>query len=512
MPMVDDLQAAEFIYEQASTTDLEYTFKHALTQQVAYQSVLMERRKVLHERTAAAIEAIHAAQLDDYLVELAYHYGRSANVTKAVDFLWRAAVQASMRSLYSEAIGYVNRALELLAATPDSDARTRDELRLQVMLGVASMAAKGFSSDDVERAFSRACDLARNSDDPFQQEQRFGALQGLWGYHYTRGDAVSALKFAHESMAQAQSMNDPGQLKVAHYAMGTALMQAGDLSAARDHLETSLAFAKTPAYVGGTGWFGPDPDVLCLTSLSELLFHLGYLDQSLQRSYEAVKAVTRESDPFSYAMARSTVVQAHCARRDGAKSAELCRELIALCTEHGFPFWLAVANRCLAWALSLQGRMQEAVAMMQEHLEHTAGNDAEISQFNLLPILAETYGNLGEFDRGLAALEQWLEVRSKSSDTAIDKIYCRVRGELLRKAGSTDEAEQSLRKSIQLSVGQSARMDQLWATMALARLLAGQGRRDEARAMLADIYNWFTEGFDTRDLKEAKVLLNGLHA
>jgi class 3 adenylate cyclase/tetratricopeptide (TPR) repeat protein/ribosomal protein L40E len=510
MPMVDDLQASEFIYEQASATDLEYTFKHALTQQVAYQSVLMERRKVLHERTAAAIETIHAAQLDDYLVELAHHYSRSANITKAVDFLWRAAGQASMRSLYSEAIGYVNRALELLAATPDSEARRSDELRLQVMLGVALMAAKGFSSDEVERAFSRACELARNSDDPFQQEQRFGALQGLWGYHYTRGDAVSALKFAHESMAQARKLNGAGQLKVAHYAMGTALMQAGDLSAARDHLETSLAFAKTPAYVGGTGWFGPDPDVLCLTSLSELLFHLGYLDQSLQRSYEAVKAVTRESDPFSYAMARATVVQAHCARRDGAKSAELCRELIALCTEHGFPFWLAVANRCLAWALSLQGRMQEAVAMMQEHLEHTAGNDAEISQFNLLPILAETYGNLGEFDRGLAALEQWLEVRSKSSDTAIDKIYCRVRGVLLMKAGSTEEAEQSLRKSIQLSVGQSARMDQLWATMALARLLAGQGRRDEARAMLADIYNWFTEGLDTRDLKDAKTLLDQL--
>jgi class 3 adenylate cyclase/tetratricopeptide (TPR) repeat protein len=511
MPMVDDLQAAEFIYERASATDLEYTFKHALTQQVAYQSVLMERRKLLHERTAAAIETIHAAQLDDYLVELAHHYSRSANVTKAVDFLWRAAGQASMRSLYSEAIGYVNRALELLAATPDSEARMRDELRLQVVLGVALMAAKGFSSNEVERAFSRACELARNSDDPFQQEQRFGALQGLCGYHYTRGDTVSALKVAHESMTQARKLNGAGQLKVAHYSMGAALVQAGDLSAARDHLETSLAFEKTPAFIGGTGWFGPDPDVLCLTCLSDLLFHLGYPDQSLQRSFEAVKAVTRESDPFSYAMARLAVIQAHCARREGDKGAELCRELIALCTEHGFPFWLAVANRCLAWALSLQGRLQESVAMMQEHLEHTVGIDAEISQFNLLPFLAEAYGNLGEFDRGLAALEQWLDVRSKYSDTAIDKTYCRMRGELLLKAGSTDEAEQSLRKSIQLSVGQSAKMEQLRATTALARLLAGHGKRAEARAMLADIYDWFTEGLDTRDLKDAKTLLDQLN-
>ena len=510
MPMVDDLQAAEFIYERASATDLEYTFKHALTQQVAYQSVLIERRKLLHERTAAAIETIHAAQLDDYLVELAHHYGRSANVTKAVDSLWRAANQASNRSLYSEAIGYVNRALELLATTPDSEARMRDELRLQMVLGVALMAAKGFSSNDVERAFSRAYELARNLDDPFLQV----ALQGVWGFHYTRRDAISALKVAHESMTQAQKLNDGGRLKIAHYSMGASLVQAGDLSAARDHLERSLAFEKIPASFEGIGRYGPDPNVLCLTSLSELLFHLGYPDQSLERSYEAVKAVTRESDPFSYAMAQLSVIQAHCGRREADQGAELCHDLIALCTEHGFPFWLAIANRCLAWALSLQGRLHESVAMMLEQLEHSVGIDAEISQFNSLPILAETYGNLGEIDRGLAALDQWLEVRSKYSDTAIDKIYCRVRGVLLLKtgSGSTDEAEQSLRKSIQLSVGESARMDQLWATMALARLLTGLGKRDEAREMLADIYEWFTEGFDTADLKDAKALLEELNA
>ena len=293
----------------------------------------------MHERTASAIETIHAAQLDDYLMELAHHYSRSANITKAVDFLWRAAVQASMRSLYSEAIGYVNRALELLAATPDSEARRRDELRLQVMLGVALMAAKGFSSDEVERAFSRARELARNSNDPFQQEQRFGALQGLWGYHYTRGDTVSALKFAHESMTQAQSMNDPGQLKVAHYTMGAALVQAGDLSAARDLLERSLSFQKTPAYIGGAGWYGPDPGVLCLTSLSDLLFHLGYPDQSLQRSYEAVEVVTRESDPFSYAMARSAVVQAHCARREADEGRQVMPRADRTCAPStAFPF------------------------------------------------------------------------------------------------------------------------------------------------------------------------------
>ncbi len=515
-PMVDHLQVAEFVYEQPSTGDLEYTFKHALTQQVTYQSVLMERRKTLHERSAAAIETIHASQLDDHLAELAYHYGRSANLTKAVDFLGRAANQASQRSLYAEAIDYVNRALELLAAMPESEARAQDELRLQMNLGVALMAAKGFSSNDVGRAFSRGYELARNLNGPQQQSQKFVALQGVWGFHYTRGDTASALKVAQETMALAQSLEDsvqlprPRMLKIAHYALGSSLFQSGDLSAGRDHLEKSLIFENVRASIEGIGRFGPDPNVLCLTSLSDLLFNLGYPDQSLNRGYEAAKVVSKESDPFSYAMAMVTVVQAHCARREDAIAAPLCEDLIALCTEHGFPFWLAIANRCLAWTVLLQGRLREGLAMMNEQMDHADSIEAEMSRLNLLPFVAGTYGRLGEFDRGFGALNQWLEVRNKYSTRGVDTLYCRIRGELQLRAGSVEDAKQTLRQAIQLSASQSAKMEQLRATMPLAQLLSKQGKRDEARAMLAEIYNWFTEGFDTADLKDAKALLDEL--
>src|SRR5713226_8968708 len=278
-PMVDDLQLAEFIYEQPAVGDVEYTFKHALTQQVAYESVLIERRKTLHERTAIAVEKLYAGQLDDHLTELAYHYGRSANLARAIDYLWRTANQASKRSLYSEAIGYVNRALEMLAATPEGDARMRDELRLQMMLGTSLMAARGFASEEVERTFSRVCELARRLNDP---SQLFFALQGVWGFHYTRGDTGAALKVAEESMTLAENANDRGLLKIAHYALGASLQQAGELSRARDQLERALAVKDNPPLE-----FGPDPNVLCLTTLSDTLFILGFPDQSLQRSYEA---------------------------------------------------------------------------------------------------------------------------------------------------------------------------------------------------------------------------------
>ena len=515
-PMVDHLQVAEFVYEQPSTGDFEYTFKHALTQQITYQSVLMERRKTLHERTAAAIETIHASQLEDHLAELAYQYGRSANLTKAVDFLGRAANQASQRSLYAEAIDYVNRALELLATMPESEARAQDELRLQMNLGVASMAAKGFSSNDVGRAFSRGYELARNLNGPQQQSQKFVALQGVWGFHYTRGDTASALKVAQETIALAQSLDDsvqlprPRMLKIAHYALGASLFQAGDLSAGRDHLEKSLAFENVRASIEGIGRFGPDPNVLSLTSLSDLLFILGYPDQSLNRAYEATKVVSKESDPFSYAMAMVTVVQAHCARREGAIAAPLCEDLIALCTDHGFPFWLAIANRCLAWTVLLQGRLSEGLAMMNEQMDHADSIEAEMSRLNLLPFVADIYGRLGEFDRGFAALNQWLEVRNKYSTRGVDTLYCRIRGELQLRAGSVEDAKQTLRQAIQLSASQNAKMEQLRASMPLARLLSKQGKRDEARAMLAEIYNWFSEGLDTADLRDAKALLDEL--
>ena len=150
--------------------------------------------------------------------------------------------------------------------------------------------------------------------------------------------------------------------------------------------------------------------------------------------------------------------------------------------------------------------------MMNEQMDQGGGVEAEMSRLNLLPFVAATYGNLGEFDRGFAALNQWLEVRNKYSTRGVDTLYCRIRGELQLRAGSVEDAKQTLRQAIQLSASQSAKMEQLRATMPLAQLLANQGKRDEARAMLAEIYNWFTEGLDTADLRDAKALLDELNA
>lgn len=368
------------------------------------------------------------------------------------------------------------------------------------------MPAKGFSSEEVAHAFSRACELARKLND---QNQLFSALQGVWGFHYTRGDIEAAQKVAEEAMAVAQNLGGRDVMKAAHYNLGATLQQTGSVIAARQHLEKALSASDASPVAQEAPRFGPDSTVLCLTSLSDALFTLGYPDQSLDRANEAMACVNREADPFSYAMALLFVVQAHCARREVDKGKSLCLDLIRLCTEHGFPFWLAIAIRCLAWATALQGRFAECVTMMNQQIRETPATD-QLDIFNLLPMLAEAYGNLGEFDRGNAALDRWLEVRRSCSVSGMDKFYYRVRGELLLKAGSLEAAEENLRKAIQQCSSQSAKLEQLRSTKSLARLLDQQGRRDEARAMLAEIYGWFTEGFDVADLKEAKAQLDQL--
>jgi class 3 adenylate cyclase/tetratricopeptide (TPR) repeat protein len=504
--MLNDLQLGEFIYEQPAVGDPEYVFKHALTQEVAHNSVLVERRKQLHERIAVAIEKLFPNKLDDHFAELAHHYGRSRNLAKAIDYAWLAANQASQRSAYSEAIGYVNHALELLTGMPESDERARHELKLQITLGGAFMATKGFSSVEVERAFSRARDLARKLDDTFQL---FAVLQGAWGFSYSRRDTDGARRIAEESMALAERAADPGMLNDAYRAMGCSLELAGELTAARTYLEKALAQRAAPRYE--TIRFGPDTHVLCLNRLSDVLFQMGFPDQALKRSYEAIDFIKGRSDPFSLAMAMVGAAQAHCGRREAVEGEQLSRSLIAMCSERGYPFWLTVGKRMLNWALVMQGRFEEAIALIREHLNESTGTDAETARYYALPTLAQAYSGGGDVKSALAALDEWLAVRNVGTLSGMDPYCYRLRGELLLKAGSDGEAAWALRRAIDLATNWGARIEQLRATTVLARLLDKQGRRGEARTMLAEIYGWFTEGFDTADLKDAKALLEELN-
>jgi ATP/maltotriose-dependent transcriptional regulator MalT len=223
-----------------------------------------------------------------------------------------------------------------------------------------------------------------------------------------------------------------------------------------------------------------------------------------------VGAIDAKSDPFSLAMAMVFVVDIHCMRGEAAKGEELARAVVAMCEEKGYPFWLSMGNRILGWALVEQGHVKEGIELMERDLPRFVGPQAQMVRFRVLLGLADGYEKMGETQRAFGLLDQWLAVRDQIGLGVADPFYHRVRGRLFLQTGDDDEAEKNFCKSIEVAASHSVRSEELRSALDLARLLTKHGRRNEARAMLAEIYGWFTEGFDTTDLKEARSILEEL--
>ena len=274
--MLADLQAGEFIYEQPAATDIEYVFKHALTQEVAYNSLLIERRKQFHERAGQALESIFAGQLDDHLGQLAHHYSHSDNVGKAVEYLGRAGQQAMQRSAHAEAIRSLNAAIDLLQKLPDSPERTQRELLLQLALGSALIPVKGWAALEVERAFTRARELCERLGDP---PELFQALFGLWTMYFIRAEIRAAYALGEQLLQRAQEAHRPALLLLAHQALGDTLFNIGELLLASEHLEMAISLYDREHHRPRGFRHGVDAKVNCLSYAARTLWTLGYPDQ-----------------------------------------------------------------------------------------------------------------------------------------------------------------------------------------------------------------------------------------
>jgi class 3 adenylate cyclase/predicted ATPase len=508
--MLSELQLAEFIYEQAAVGDTEYIFKHALTQEVAYNSLLIERRKLLHERAGLALESIFAGQLEDHLDELAHHYSRSDNLEKAVEYLERAGQQALQRSAYAHAISGLSAAIDLLQKLPDGPESIQRELLLQLALGPALMAVKGFAAPQAERAYSRARELCERLG---QTRELFLALFGLWIVNILRGHIPRAYELAEQLLRRAQSAHDPGLLLLAESTLGQTWFSMGEFLRAREHLEMAISLydpERPLAFRHG----GVDAGVIGLSYVAWTLWQLGYPDQALKRSNEALALAQALSHPFSLAFAAVFAGLLRQHRREASATQKHAEGLIALSAEHGFTYWSAYATGLRGWAMAELGHNEEGIAQMQEGLAASRATGAGLNQPYFLTLLAEACGEQGRLDDGLSALTEALVAANEHEDRRYGAETHRLRGELLlrQKPSNTPEAQLCFERAIEIARTQSAKSLELRATTSLARLLATQDRRDEARAMLADIYNWFTEGFDTADLKDAKALLDELGA
>jgi predicted ATPase len=283
--MLADLRAGEFIYEQSSTTGVEYVFKHALTQEVTYNQLLIERRKQLHELSGQALESIFAGQLDDHLSQLAHHYSHSENIDKAIEYLGRAGQQAVQRSAHTDAVRNLTAAIDLVQTLPDSPERLQRELPLQLALGSVLSAIKGWAALEVERALTRARALCEQLGN---RPELFFVLFGLFVVHYIRGELRMAYELAEQLLRRAQSESDSTHLLLAHTALGSACYDMGKLLPAREHKETAISLYDPTRHGPVALSTSFDLKGFDISYVAMTLWLLGYPDQALKRANEAV--------------------------------------------------------------------------------------------------------------------------------------------------------------------------------------------------------------------------------
>jgi predicted ATPase len=486
-----------------------YRFQHALYQQVLYGRLGTARRGQLHRRIGARLEAGYGARAGEIAAQLAVHFERGGEVERAVHAWQQTGEQAAQRNTYHEAIAAFRRGLALLATRPDCPERKQQELTLQLTLGELLMAVKGFAAPDAGEVYVQAHTLCQQLGEPPELGR---VLYGLYRSHVGQGRVRAAGELSQQLLAMAQRQPVMGRLLEGHTAMGGAALFRGDFVAARAHLEQcgSLADAlpfPTPPFQGGFV-AGVEP----LGWLELALWALGYADQAQQRSQEALTRARQVEHPPSLWIAECFAAMLSQCRRDVAGTRAYAEAAMALADTQGFAHRVELGRILWGWALVLQGDVAADVAHIRQGEAGSRGLGPEVAHAYWLSLLAEAYGQVGQPEAGLAVLAEALTVVATTEARWWEAELYRLQGDLLLQLPSPDvsQAGASFHQALDVARRQQAKALELRAAISLSRLWQRQARRIEGRQLLADIYGWFTEGFDTADLQTAKALLEEL--
>lgn len=502
------LEASEFIYERPAYPEVEYSFKHALTQEVAGHSLLTERRSALHERTAKAIEALFPTRIADYCSELAHHYSLSGNIPKAVEYLHRAGQQALRHAADPDAMHHLGAALGLLERLPDTPARASRELTLLLALGPALMNVRGYGAPEVAATYTRARQLGEQLG---ETPQLFAALLGLRIHNMTRANYAVARELGERMLRMAEHAKDLDWLLEAHGALGACLFLQGELDAAAAHLEQALALYDPERHQAHVFAHGVDPGSRALNFLALIRWLQGYPDQARARSTEALALARKLAYGPTLAFTLAYVAELHQLRREAPLVRERAEAALSVANEHSLPYWLAWGTILSGWARIEPGSLQEGIVQLREglHAEQSAGGEEHRSYF--LGLLADCQGRAGDVEGGLRTLEQAMAIVEATGERFYEAELHRLKGTMLP-AASSEEAQACFLKAIAVARAQSARSLALRAASSLAQLWQRAGRADDARQVLSETLDTFTEGFDTVDLREARTLLDALES
>jgi class 3 adenylate cyclase/predicted ATPase len=503
------LVEAEIVYQRGLPPQSTYVFKHALIQDAAYQSLLKSTRQQYHQRIVQVLEAQFPETVEAQPELLAHHYTEAGLTEKAVHYWHTAGQRASEQSAYVEAITHLRQGLALLQTLPGTPERTQQEVDMHIALGASLIATKGYTAAEVAQAYSHARHLCAYLNDP---RQLFVTLLGLWQYYVVRAEHQTAHALGEQLLTLAQQVQDATMLLAAHQILATTLFFMGTQATAHTHYTQGITYYRAQQHHFSAFPHGIDFGVMCLSRTAWVLWYLGYPDQAGRHSHEALTLAQQTAPPFSRCLIVSAAAMFHQFRRDMRATQEHAEATISLATLQGFPFWLALGWLLRGWALVHQGQAQEGIALMTQGCSAFRATGAETFQSYALTLLAEAQGTRGEPETGLAGLTEALTVVDKTGTRWYESQLYRLKGALLLQQSSDNatEAESCFHHAIAIAQNQQAKSWELRAATSLARLWQQQGKRAEAQALLAPVYGWFTEGFDTADLQEAKALLAAL--
>jgi predicted ATPase len=510
----DELQAAmarlvasELIFQRGTPPDAVYAFKHALVQDAAHSSLLRSTRQQLHAQIAEALEA-HSPDLMDTQPELfAQHYAEAGLIEKSVAFWDKAGRRSFARSTMAEAAAQFQKGLDELAILPETPERQRQELELRSGLGVALIAAKSYAAPETGSVFARARELWEQLGFPSEFLQ---IPYGQSRYHMFRGELDLSQRLNEDMLRLSRQRNDPAGLVLAHYCSGCNQMFAGRFGSSRFHLEAAIAAYAPISERSLIHQAHIHPQVTSRAFLGTVLFCLGYPDQALARMCAAIAEARRLAHPQTLATVLAMGARVLSFDGDNALLREWVDEMIATTSGRGIALFDAGTMVICGWAKVKDGDVAAGISLLRTGLPAYRATGTEMFISHFIGLLAAAHEIAGNVKDALALVDDALQLIEKTGERWFAAELNRHKGRLLLREGQAEAAEELYRKALSIAREQEAKLWELRAAISLARLRHDQDRRAEARGLLAPVYGWFTEGFDTPDLKEAKALLDEL--
>lgn len=503
------IHALEMVEWPDGTIVARYQFNHDLYHEVLYDRVPVSRRVRWHQSIGVRLEAAYGARVQEVVAELALHFVRGRDVPRAVYYLQVAGEQALQQNAYQEAMRHLTTGLDLLQRLPETLERDQLELALHIAMGTALVATKGWTAPDVERTYTRAHVLGQQVG---ATPQLFPALFGLWGFYQVRAELLDGREVAEQLLTLGQGQSDSTLIMLGHRALGESLLLCGEVAASLVALEQSTGLFDSQQHRALAFHYGQDVGVTSRAHAAMALWLLGYPDQALHRAQSAYALAQELASPFNLAYSMLYVASTHALRREWHQAQTLIECLLALATEHGFAYWLMAGTILRGWTLTQQGQPEAGMTQMRQGLTAWQKTGAEQRLPQYLSRLAVTYGELGQPGEGLMLLAEACAIIDKNNERWWEAEVYRLEGELRLKQAVPEEplAEVGFQQALTIAHGQAAKSLELRAATSLARLWQSQSKCQEAYDLLASVYGWFTEGFETADLTDAKSLLDEL--